>query len=182
MWCFTSLYVCFVAFIVTLYFPSGFHYWLLTRDGWFAKWLTRCDQYVNHDHLACFQDVFSEKSHHISDHLLRPNISSLSYLVIILHVGCYLAKVKRKKCLHARVADHSVTLQAKYFTSQIEKKCFQIWQINVLGNETIVLALVESIAKITTVFLKELSSTLLYPFLKPGVYVGKHAHKSSWIN
>ena len=33
-----------------------------------------------------------------------------------------------------------------------------------------------------TEFQKELSSTLLYPFLKPGVNVGKHAHKSSWIN
>ena len=73
-----------------------------------------------------FKMYFRKKSHHISDHLLRPNISSLFYLVIILHVGCYLGKVKRKKCLHlqARVAAHSVTLQAKYFTSQIEKKMF----------------------------------------------------------
>ena len=73
-----------------------------------------------------FKMYFQKKSHHISDHLLRPNISSLFYLVIILHVGCYLGKVKRKKCLHARVAAHSVTFQAKYFTSQIEQKCFQI--------------------------------------------------------
>ena len=75
---------------------------------------------VQHAFKMCFQ----QKGHHISDHLLRPNIFSFFYLVIILHKGRYLGKVKRKKCLHARVAAHSVTLQAKYFTSQIEKKMF----------------------------------------------------------
>lgn len=147
------------------YHGAGAFHWLVKRTCGFNSLMENVVVEVH--------SVLSEIRVHISAYLIRRDVRC---------TGCYLGKVKRKICLHARVAAHSVTLQAKYFTSQIEKKCFQIWQINVLGNETIVLALVESIAKITTVFLKELSSTLLYPFLKPGVYVGKHAHKSSWIN
>ena len=64
---------------------------------------------------------------------------------------------------------------------RLKKNVFKYDKSMCWGMKPIVLALVESIAKTTAEFLKELNSTL-FPFLKPGVNVGKHAHKSSWIN
>ena len=90
--------------------------------------------------------------------------------------------MKWKKSFHCRVTCHIVAAQADYFTSQIEEKRFEKRQIYLLGYETVVLAFTGTVTQSTTKFLKELGSTLLFSFLKPGINARKHAHKRGRMN
>ena len=94
----------------------------------------------------------------------------------------YLDKMKCKKRFHCRVTSHIVATQADYFTSQIEEKRFEKRQNYLLGYETVALAFTGTVTQSTTKFLKELSSTLLFSFLKPGINARKHAHKRGRMN
>ena len=51
-----------------------------------------------------------------------------------------------------------------------------------LGDQTIALAFTGTVNQHAAQFLKKLRSTLLFPFLKPAVNAGKHAHKRDGMN
>ena len=62
----------------------------------------------------------------------------------------YLDKMKCKKSFHCTVTSHIFATQADYFTSQIEDKRFEKWQINLLGYETIVLSFTGTVTQSRT--------------------------------